>query len=40
MSFPTQFKRRAVALAGRGGLFHFTCRKSPDAGVFARYASS
>jgi hypothetical protein len=27
---------RAVALAGRVGMFHFTCRKSPDAGVFAR----
>ncbi|MFY0529045.1 potassium transporter TrkH [Archangium gephyra] len=27
---------RAVELAGRVGMFLFTCRKSPDAGVFAR----
>ncbi|MFY0570879.1 potassium transporter TrkH [Archangium lansingense] len=27
---------RAVALLGRVGLSRFTCRKSPDAGVFAR----
>ncbi|KFA93359.1 hypothetical protein [Archangium violaceum] len=27
---------RAAALAGRVGLFRFTCRKSPDAGRFAR----